>query len=67
MGVVNLESDKAGERIDPEAALEKAHEIEQQGADLIELHGGPIYVDSRPLTADEELSKLVPVMRKTAA
>ena len=64
MGVVSLEDGKDGERIDPEVVLDKAHELEQQGADLIELHGGPIYVGSRPLTADEELSKLVPILRK---
>lgn len=64
MGVVSLESETAGERIDPEVVLDKAHALEEQGADLIELHGGPIYVDGRPLTADEELSKLVPILRK---
>ncbi|MDA1316034.1 MAG: dihydropteroate synthase [Acidobacteria bacterium] len=64
MGVVSLEGQSEGEGIDPGAVLESAQELERQGADLIELHAGPIYLGSRQITADEELSKLVPVLRK---
>ncbi len=64
MGVVSLERQAEGERIDPGLVLEKAQQLEQQGADLIELHTGPNYLGSRPITADEELRKLVPVLRK---
>ena len=64
MGVVSLEGQTEGERIDPGLVLESAQELERQGADLIELHAGPIYLGSRQITADEELSKLVPVLRK---
>jgi len=64
MGVVSLEGKAEGERADPAVVLEQAQELEQQGADLIELHAGPIYLGSRPITADEELRKLVPVLRK---
>ena len=64
MGVVSLENEGEGRRIDPGLVLDKARELERQGADLIELHAGPIYIGSRPLSADEELRKLVPVLRK---
>ena len=64
MGVVSLENEGEGKRIEPGLVLEKARELERQGADLIELHAGPIYIGSRPLSADEELRKLVPVLRK---
>ncbi|MDE0167612.1 MAG: dihydropteroate synthase [Bryobacterales bacterium] len=64
MGVVSLENEGEGKRIDPGLVLDKARELERQGADLIELHAGPIYIGSRPLSADEELRKLVPVLRK---
>ena len=64
MGVVSLENEGEERRIDPGLVLDKAHELERQGADLIELHAGPIYIGSRPLSADEELRKLVPVLRK---
>ncbi|MYA80128.1 MAG: dihydropteroate synthase, partial [Acidobacteriia bacterium] len=64
MGVVSLENEGEERRIDPGLVLDKARELERQGADLIELHAGPIYIGSRPLSADEELRKLVPVLRK---
>lgn len=64
MGVVSLENEGEGRRIDPGLVLDKARELERQGADLIELHAGPIYIGSRPLSPDEELRKLVPVLRK---
>jgi len=64
MGVVSLEGRAEGERIDPATVLETAQDLERRGADLIELHAGPIYMGSRPITADEELRKLVPVLRK---
>lgn len=64
MGVVSLEKEGEERRIDPGLVLDKARELERQGADLIELHAGPIYIGSRPLSADEELRKLVPVLRK---
>ena len=64
MGVVSLENEGEKRRIDPGLVLDKARELERQGADLIELHAGPIYIGSRPLSADEELRKLVPVLRK---
>ena len=64
MGVVSLENEGEGKRIEPGQVFERARELERQGADLIELHAGPIYIGSRPLSADEELRKLVPVLRK---
>ncbi|MCY4587466.1 MAG: dihydropteroate synthase [Bryobacterales bacterium] len=64
MGVVSLENEGEGKRIEPGLVLDKARELERQGADLIELHAGPIYIGSRPLSSDEELRKLVPVLRK---
>ena len=62
--MVSLENEGEERRIDPGLVLDKARELERQGADLIELHAGPIYIGSRPLSADEELRKLVPVLRK---
>ena len=64
MGVVSLENEGEGKRIEPALVIDKARALERQGADLIELHAGPIYIGSRPLSADEELQKLVPVLRK---
>jgi dihydropteroate synthase len=64
MGVVSVEGRAEVERTDPALVLEKAQHLEEQGADLIELHTGPNYVGAEPVTADEELRKLVPVLRK---
>jgi dihydropteroate synthase len=67
MGVVNVTPDSfsdGGRFLDPEAAIERAHRLREEGADLLDIGAE----SSRPgadagVSADEELHRLLPVLR----
>ncbi len=63
-GRIELARGEHGARRDPDAVLEQAKDLEAGGADIVEVNPGP----GSPLTAlptpDEELSRLVRVLRK---
>ena len=75
MGVLNVTPDSFsgdGTRGDVDAAVAKALEFERDGADIIDVGGEStrppgIYPGSRPVSADEEKARVVPVTRRLVA
>ena len=64
MGVLGLHRDASAGKADPSAVLDQALRLEEDGADLIEVNADPVVAGSQPISADEELRRLVPVLRK---
>ncbi|MBI3695400.1 MAG: dihydropteroate synthase [Acidobacteria bacterium] len=67
MGVLNVTPDSfsdAGRYLDPDVAYARALEIQQQGADLIDIGGESTRPGSQRITAQEELDRIVPVLKK---
>jgi dihydropteroate synthase len=66
MGVVNVTPDSFsdGRRyLDPARAIEHALELARQGADWIDVGGESTRPGSKPVTAEEELRRVLPVIR----
>jgi dihydropteroate synthase len=74
MGIVNVTPDSfsdGGQTLDPDRATDRALRLLAEGADLIDLGaestrpgGGSVYgAGAEPVTADEELRRLIPVLR----
>ncbi|MCF7837047.1 MAG: dihydropteroate synthase [Candidatus Marinimicrobia bacterium] len=69
MGVLNCTPDSFsdGGRFDqPAAAVARALEMEAQGADLIDIGGESTRPGARPVTADQELARVGPVLEALA-
>jgi dihydropteroate synthase len=49
---------------DPDRVLAKAIQLDEQGADVIDLGAEPTRPGDKPLTAEEELQRLVPVLKR---
>jgi dihydropteroate synthase len=65
MGVLNVTPDSffAGGRYpDAQLAVERAFEMEQQGADILDVGGESTRPGADPLTADEEIARVLPVL-----
>ena len=70
MGILNLTPDSFAEasRLDgPSAALEAALRMEADGADLVDVGGESTRPGAEPVTAAEELSRVVPVVAALAS
>src|SRR5215472_10820431 len=70
VGIVNITADSfsdGGRYLDPEAAIAHARGLRAQGADIIELGPAASHPDSVPVTAAEELSRLIPVLEPLVA
>ncbi|MBI2964859.1 MAG: dihydropteroate synthase, partial [Chloroflexi bacterium] len=75
MGVVNLTPDSFsgdGLSYDVEAAVAQALRFEADGADIIDVGGestrpASVYVGAAPVTADEELRRVMPVLGRLVA
>ncbi len=70
MGIVNVTPDSfwdGGKYFAPEAAVAHALELEKQGADLIDIGGESTRPHALPVPLDEELRRVVPVLRQVAA
>jgi dihydropteroate synthase len=66
MGVVNVTPDSfydGGRFFDPEAAVERGLELVDQGADILDVGGESSRPGSDPVPADEELRRVLPVLR----
>jgi dihydropteroate synthase len=69
MGVVNVTPDSfSGDGLgyDTEGALEQAQRMIEDGADIIDIGGESTRPGSEPLTADEELRRVIPVIEQLA-
>lgn len=67
MGVVNITPDSfsdGGRFLDPEAAASHARRLAEEGADLVDLGAESTRPGSAPVSEDEELSRLLPVLRE---
>ena len=67
MGVLNLTPDSfsdGGQYLDPEVAYARALQIQEQGADLLDIGGESTRPGSPRIPASEELARLVPVLKK---
>ena len=68
MGVVNVSPDSfSGDGLaDVEEAVVRAKRLASEGADIIDIGGESTRPASTPLTTDEELRRVIPVMEKLA-
>jgi len=67
MGILNVTPDSfsdGGKYLDPEAALARAREMEAQGADIIDVGGESTRPGHTPVSAEEELARVMPVLEK---
>ena len=65
MGVVNVTPDSfsdGGQFLEVDAASARAHELARQGADLLDLGGESTRPGARPVSAAEELDRVLPVL-----
>jgi dihydropteroate synthase len=69
MGVVNVTPDSfsdGGSFLDPAAAIAHAHELVLQGADILDIGGESTRPGAEPVTVEEELRRVVPVLEGIA-
>ncbi len=67
MGILNVTPDSfsdGGKYSDPDRAFARAMELEEQGADIIDIGAESTRPESRRLTAAEEMQRLVPVLKR---
>jgi dihydropteroate synthase len=64
IGVLEVPPKAAGESVDRETLLRRAREMQECGADLIDVTCQPPEMTAERVTADEELASFVPVLRK---
>ncbi|HEV3273040.1 MAG TPA: dihydropteroate synthase [Candidatus Methylacidiphilales bacterium] len=67
MGVLNVTPDSfsdGGRYLDPEQALDRALEMEAEGADIIDLGGESTRPGATPISAEVELARILPVVRR---
>src|SRR5271163_1829747 len=67
MGVINLTPDSfsdGGRFNDPDRAYARALELEERGADIIDIGAESTRPGSRRISADEEWQRLVPVLKR---
>lgn len=69
MGILNVTPDSFSEHgryQDPQAALERARELEAEGADIVDIGGESTRPGSEPVSLDEELRRVMPVLEAAA-
>jgi dihydropteroate synthase len=67
MGVLNVSPDSfsdGGLHLDPDAAVDRALDIERQGADMIDIGAESTRPGSEGVSVEEELCRILPVLRK---
>ena len=66
MGIVNVTPDSfsdAGRHADPRAAIAHCERLVREGVDLLDIGGESTRPNARPVTVDEELDRVLPVLR----
>ncbi len=69
MGIVNVTPDSfsdGGQFLEPQAAVDHAHSLVAQGADIIDIGGESTRPFSTPVPAEEELRRVLPVITALA-
>lgn len=69
MGILNITPDSfsdGGRLLDPARAVETALQMEADGADLIDIGGESTRPGAVPVSADDELARVLPVLRGVA-
>jgi dihydropteroate synthase len=69
MGILNVTPDSfsdGGRFLDPEAALRRAAEMVDEGAEVIDVGGESTRPGAEPITPDEEIRRVVPVVEAIA-
>jgi dihydropteroate synthase len=67
LGVLNVTPDSfsdGGKYQDPDRAFARALEMEEQGADIIDIGAESTRPESAPISAAEELRRLIPVLKR---
>ncbi len=67
MGVLNVTPDSfydGGEHLDPGAAVEQAHRMAEEGADLVDVGGESTRPGASPVEAEEEWARVGPVLEE---
>src|SRR5262245_58320546 len=67
LGVLNVTPDSfsdGGKYLEPDRAFARAIELEEQGADIIDIGAESTRPGSAPISAAEELRRLVPVLKR---
>jgi dihydropteroate synthase len=70
MGILNLTPDSfsdGGRYQDPGRALDRALELEAEGADILDVGGESSRPGSRPIPEDEELRRVLPILERLGA
>jgi dihydropteroate synthase len=70
MGILNVTPDSFGDRRplrDPAAAVDAGVGLEAEGADLVDVGGESTRPGAEPVSTDEELERVIPVIRGLAA
>lgn len=65
MGILNVTPDSfyaGGRYLDAQLAVERAFELEQAGADILDIGGESTRPGSDPISADEEIARVLPVL-----
>jgi dihydropteroate synthase len=69
MGILNVTPDSfsdGGQHLDAKAAIAAGHRMLEQGADILDIGGESTRPGSVPLTAEEEIARILPVVRQLA-
>ena len=70
MGILNVTPDSfsdGGKYVDPDLALARALEMENEGADIIDLGGESSRPKSKPVPEETEMNRVVPVVQRIRA
>ncbi len=69
MGILNVTPDSfsdGGRYLEPEAAVERAFAMKEEGADIIDIGGMSTRPGHVPVPAEEEISRVLPVLERLA-
>jgi dihydropteroate synthase len=69
MGILNATPDSfsdGGLHLDPKAAIAAGHAMLEAGADILDIGGESTRPGAKPLTAEQEIARVVPIVRQLA-
>lgn len=70
MGILNLTPDSfsdGGRYLDPDAAFQRAVQLTEEGADILDLGAESTRPGARAISEEEELNRLLPVLKKISS